>query len=175
MTVVVARITDDGFEIAADSITSRGYTQSKGQNVSHSKLFETNNMIIGSAGPAEETSLLRLFANSHRPARADELAIIEFLSEFVDWKKKKIGAGSINSNILLGFEGKVFAINYWYVTEVVTFQAFGYGGMDFALAAMYLGHSAEKAVETAIELSIRCEGPVQLIKYTKPQNGGSSS
>ena len=41
MAVVVAKITEDGFEIAADSITSIGYTQSKGQNVNFSKLFET--------------------------------------------------------------------------------------------------------------------------------------
>ncbi|MGB1252145.1 MAG: hypothetical protein ACPG8W_16115 [Candidatus Promineifilaceae bacterium] len=167
MAVIVAKITEDGFEIAADSITSIGYTQSKGQNVSHSKLFETNNMIIGSAGPAEETSLLRLFAGSHRPARADELGIIEFLSEFSDWKNKKVGKSSISSNLLLGYEGKVFATNYWFVSEVLTFQAYG-PGRDFALAAMYLGHSAEKAVETAIELSMTCEGPIQLRKYTKP-------
>ena len=167
MAVVVAKITKDGFEIASDSLTSIGYTQSKGQNVSFSKLFETNNMIIGSAGPAEETSLLRLFARSHRPARADELGMIEFLSEFSDWKNKKVGKSSINSNLLIGYEGKVFATNYWFVSEVLTFQAYG-NGRDFALAAMYLGHSAEKAVETAIELSMACEGPIRQIKYTHP-------
>ena len=164
MTVVVAKITEDGYEIASDSITSVGYTQSRGQNVSHSKLFEVNDMIIGGTGLAEETSLLRLFAHSHRPARADELAIIEFLSEFSDWKNKKVGKSSIGNRFFIGLEGKVFAAKQWFVSEVITYDAIG-AGMDFALAAMYLGHSAEKAVETAIELSMACEGPVKIFEY----------
>lgn len=36
--------------------------------------------------------------------------------------------------------------------------------MDFALAALHLGHTAEEAVEVATELSIYCEKPVQVIR-----------
>jgi len=36
--------------------------------------------------------------------------------------------------------------------------------MDFALAALHLGHTAEEAVATSIELSIYCEAPIQVIK-----------
>ena len=164
MTVVVAKITEDGFEIASDSITTLGSTQSKGKNVSHSKLFHTNGMIIGGTGFAEETSMLHLFATSHRPVRADELGIIEFLSEFSDWKNKKTGKSSISNRFFIGYEGKVFAAKQWFVSEVITYDAIG-AGMNFALAAMYFGHSAEKAVETAIELSTVCEGPIQIFKH----------
>ncbi|MGB1252144.1 MAG: hypothetical protein ACPG8W_16110 [Candidatus Promineifilaceae bacterium] len=166
MTVIVAKITKTGFEIASDSITTLGSTQSKGQNVSHNKLFEVNGMIIGGTGLAEESSLLRLFANSHRPNRADELAMIEFMCEFSDWKNKKVGKSGIHNHYFISFGGKVFAVKQWFISEVLTYDSIG-AGRNFALAAMYLGHSAEKAVETAIELSTVCEAPIQLIKYRK--------
>jgi hypothetical protein len=38
--------------------------------------------------------------------------------------------------------------------------------MSYALAALYLGHSAEEAVETAIELSTMCEEPILVIEKT---------
>jgi hypothetical protein len=92
------------------------------------------------------------------------MGMLEFLSEFSDWKNKKIGKSSIDNSYLIGYEGKVFSIEGWLVQEIVNYEAIG-RGMDFALAAFYLGHSAEKAVETAIELSVFCEGPVQLRQY----------
>ena len=167
MSVVACKVTKNGYEVAADSITTRGYTQSKGQNVNHSKLFEVNEMVIGGVGLAQESSLLRLFAQQTRPKRADEDGILEFLSEFADWKDKKTKKGGIQNSYILGFDGKAFAISQWFVAEVLTYQAIG-AGQDFALAALYLGKSVSEAVETAIELSIYCESPVQLIsKETK--------
>lgn len=88
MSVVACKITDNGYEIAADSITVRGITQTKNQT-DHVKLYETNGMVIGGVGSAEENSLMRLFAETHRPSGADEYSILDFLSEFIEWKKKK--------------------------------------------------------------------------------------
>ena len=42
-------------------------------------------------------------------------------------------------------------------------------GMSYALAALYLGHSAERAVETAIELSTMCEAPIIVIEKTNKE------
>ena len=165
MSVVACLVTENGYEIASDSITTRGYTQSRGQNVKHSKLFEVNDMKIGGVGLAEETSLLYLFATTHRPSSATQKGILEFLSEFSDWKNKKVSKSSIDNSYVIGYEGKAFATNDWFVSEIVTYHAVG-AGMNFALAALHLGHSAEKAVETAIELSIYCEGPVQVLKHS---------
>lgn len=163
MSVVACRVNESGYEIAADSITVRGYTQSRGKNSSHSKLFEINEIVIGAVGLAEETSLLRLFATTHKPAAANELALLEFFSEFSGWKGKRINNSQIENSYLIGFNNKVFAIHQWFIKEVITYEAIG-AGMDFALAALYLGHSAEKSIETAIELSILCEAPIQVIK-----------
>ncbi len=168
MSVVACRITETGFDIASDSITTRGSTQSRGNNSSHSKLWEHNGLIVGGVGLAEETSLLRLFVQTHMPQSPNELAMLEFLSEFSDWKNKKVGKSGIRNSYLIGYGGKVFYVNDWFVNEVTTYEAIG-AGMDYALAALYLGHTAEKAVETAIELSIYCEAPVRLIQ--QPTDG----
>ena len=165
MSVVACKIKEDGYEIAADSITVRGITQTKGQT-DHVKLYETNEMVIGGVGSAEENSLMRLFAETHRPSAADEYSILEFISEFSEWKKRKTdNNAAIRNAFMLGYQGVVFTIEQWHVHKVNSYMAIG-AGMSYALAALYLGHSAEKAVETAIELSTVCEAPILVIKKT---------
>lgn len=163
MSVVACRITENGYEIAADSITVRGITQTKSQT-DHVKLYETNEMVIGGVGSAEENSLMRLYAETHRPSAADEYSLLEFISEFVEWKKRKTDNNTIFRNaFIIGYQGSVFAVEHWHVHKVNSYMAIG-AGMSYALAALYLGHTAEKAVETAIELSTQCEAPIIVIK-----------
>lgn len=164
MSVVACRITENGYEIAADSITVRGWTQTRGQNAKLVKLFETNGMIIGGVGMAEELSLFRLFVETRRPGAPTNYAILEFISEFSEWKEKRIGTAGVENAYLFGFENKVFTIEGWLVAEVSKYEAIG-AGMDYALSALYLGHSARRAVEVAIELSVFCESPV--IEFSK--------
>lgn len=163
MSVVAARITPTGYEIAADSIMVRYMTQSKGDRTTFSKLAEVNEMVIGGVGYAEESSLLFLFCSTRKPAAATASALLEFLGEFSEWKHKKVGKYLGGNEYLIGFEGKVFHVNGWQVDIVTDFEAIG-AGMDYALAALHLGHTAEQAVEVAIELSIYCEAPAILIK-----------
>ena len=164
MSIVACKITEDGYEIAADSISVRGSTQTK-NNTNRSKLVEVNNMVIGSVGLAEESSLLQIFAKTHQPASATEEGMLEFWSEFSTWKKKRTDHGSIENAYFIGLDGVVFYLHEWLIASVVSYEAIG-AGMDFALAALHLGHSAEDAVETAIELSVYCEAPIQVIKKT---------
>lgn len=165
MSVVACKMKESGYEIAADSITVHGFTQTKGQTTDHVKLYETNEMVIGGVGSAEENSLLRLFAETHRPSNPDEYSILEFISEFSEWKKKKTDNAAIKNSYIIGYQGNVFAVEQWLVDKVKNYMAIG-AGMSFALAALYLGHSAKKAVETAIELSIYCEAPILVIEKT---------
>ena len=158
MSIVVCRMTENGYEMAADSIAVRGYTQGR-----TTKLVEANGMVIGSSGTLEETVLFKLFASTRRPSTEDEAGILEFMSEFYDWKKKKTDSGRIENAYLLGFAGKVFMLQEWLANEVKEYDAIG-AGMDYALAALYLGHSAEEAVNTAIHLSVYCEPPIVVIK-----------
>ena len=165
MSIVACKITKEGYEIAADSITVRGYTQTK-NNTKRSKLFEVNGMVIGSVGYAEESSLLHIFAKTHQSAAATEEGLLEFWGEFAAWKKKRTDNGSIENSYFIGIGGKVFAIHEWLIEQVASYEAIG-AGMNFALAALHLGHNAEAAVETAVELSVFCEAPIQVIKKKK--------
>jgi ATP-dependent protease HslVU (ClpYQ) peptidase subunit len=85
------------------------------------------------------------------------------MGEFAEWKKKKSGNEKIENSYIVGFCDIAFYINGWLIEEVKTFEAIG-AGMDFALAAMHMGHSAKEAVQTACELSVFCEQPIQVIK-----------
>jgi len=160
MSVVACRIDDKGYSIAADSITVRGYTQDKGTKSTSSKLFETNGLIVGGVGTAEEVGLLQIFANTHQIAHETESSVLEFISEFSDWKKKKMDKAGIENSYLIGMGRNIFYINGWNVMHIVTYEAMG-AGMDFALAALYLGHTPREAVQVATELSVFCEMPIQ--------------
>jgi ATP-dependent protease HslVU (ClpYQ) peptidase subunit len=164
MSVVACKVTKDGYEIASDSISVRGYTQTR-NNSKLSKLFKVNGLVIGSVGTAEEAALLRLFAATHKPASEAESALLEFWAEFSEWKHKKTDKREIENHYLIGLGHKIFHIEQWLIDQVITYEAIG-AGMDFALAALYLGHDVEKAVETAIELSVFCASPVQVIRVT---------
>lgn len=163
MSIIACQIVKGGFKIAADSIEVHGYTQAKGKNTTFSKMFEINDLTVGSSGYMEEISLFRIFAKTHRPSEATEESMLEFLSEFSDWKSKKMDNNKIENSYLIGINYKIFLVEEWLIQTVKTYAAIG-AGSDFALAALYLGHSVKKAVKTAIELSIFCEPPIQVIE-----------
>jgi|GEM_PF-696654 len=174
MSVVACKILPNGYEIASDSISVRFWTQSKGGNTKFSKLFEVNDVVVGSVGYAEESSLLQMFCATRKPSEATEPAILEFFSEFSSWKKKKAEKSGLDNAYLIGFEGKVFSVNGWFIQQVLKYEAIG-AGMDFALAALYLENSAEDAVKVACELSIYCEEPIQMISKTTGTGSAKST
>jgi len=158
LSVVACKVYNDRIEIASDSITVYGYTQSKGG----AKLFQCNDMTIGGVGTAEETALLRLFSATTKPLSATENSILDFLASFSTWKKGRVEKTGIENHYILIFDGKAFSVEGWFVRPIETYAAIG-AGMNYALSALYLGHDVEKAVEVATELSIYCEKPI--IKY----------
>ena len=159
MSVVACKVYKDKYVIAADSIIVRGWTQSKGQNHNYVKLKEVNDIIIGSTGTAEESSLLFLYAMNTRPAGSDENSILAFMGDFSKWKNDRTGSSSIDNSYILAYKDKVYNIEGWFINEITQYEAIG-AGMDYALAALHLGKTAEEAVETGIELSAMCESPV---------------
>lgn len=166
MSVVTCKVYDDKYVISADSITVRGSTQSKGDNHKSVKLKEVNGLVIGGVGKAEETSLLYIFAATTKPAFATEDSLLSFWGEFSSWKNKKIGDASINNNYIIGFGDKVFNIEGWFINEINDYEAIG-AGMDYALAALYMGKSSDESVSVACELSIYCEKPIIKIEKKK--------
>ena len=162
MSVICCKVEKNKIEIASDSITVRGWTQSKGDNVNHSKLTKVNNMFIGATGYVEESAMFFNYCSTRKPKQPDYDSLLTFLVEFAEWKRKKINNHSIDNSYIIIFEKKAFKISEFLIQEIKTYEAIG-AGMDYALSALYLGHGVEKAVETACELCIYCEKPV--VKY----------
>lgn len=162
MSVVAVRIYDEKIEVAADSIMVRGWTQTN----KYSKLHFINDMYIGTSGLAEEGSLFRIYCTTRKPEQATEGAIITFFSEFADWKNNRTGSSSLQNEYIFIYSGKVFEIQHFHIQEIKDFTAIG-AGMDFALAALHLGHKADEAVAVACALSVYCEEPIDLFTINK--------
>lgn len=163
MSVVAVKVTGNGYTVAADSIGVLGYTQTKGENLNMVKLKEVNSIVIGGVGYAEETNLLCLFCETRKPETNSASSLLTFLSEFSDWKYKKTGKYYGGNSYIIGIEDKVYSVMSYEIDLITSYWAIG-AGMDFALASLYLGHTPEEAVATAIELSVYCENPIRVIK-----------
>ena len=161
MSIVCCKVGDEKIKIASDSITVRGYTQEKGKD-NYSKLCETNGMIIGSCGLCSENGMLQIFASTRKPSAPSEDALLNFFTEFAEWKKRKTDKYVLENQYIIAFEGKAFMVSHFWVKEITSYEAIG-AGEDYALAALYLNHDVDKAVEVACELSIYCEKPIQVL------------
>ena len=157
MSVVAVKVYKDNIQIAADSIVV--YGDSKKTDGNFSKLVKVNDIIIGFVGTAEEGSLMLHYADTHKPLSASEKDMLTFMIEFSKWKSD-VGVGSdINNSYIVVYDGKAFYINGMLVYEVDNYEAIG-AGMDFANAAMYLGHTPKEAVKVACELSCWVAEPI---------------
>jgi hypothetical protein len=151
-----------GFGIAADSIQVRWPTQVVGLG-KFTKLWDEGPLVIGTVGTCEEGGLMRLFSMNHQPHGADVRSITEYLGEFGAWKKTSTESGKVENHSLLGWRGRLFHCEGLFADEIAAYDAIG-AGQDFALAALYLGHSPIEAVEAATALSTLCQGPSLFIE-----------
>ena len=171
MSIVCCKVYDDRIEMASDSIGVRGWTQNRGENIIYSKLTKINDILVGSVGTMEEGVLLQIYLKTRKPKDATEDSIIEFLSEFSSWKKKRTDNPGFDGSHMLSFGGKAFTIHNYCVGEIKTYDSIG-AGMDYALSALYLGTDVKKAVETACELSVYCEKPIVHYVINKENKNG---
>ena len=161
MSVVAVKKCDKKIKIAADSIIVSGWTQVE-KTIKKAKLFEVNGIIAGGVGLASENLLLENFCLTHKPHQATEREILNFFIEFNNYIKD-LGLSGYSNHFILCYQGKAFLIEQnLYVSEINEYAAIG-AGEDFALAALYLGHSAKEAVKVACELSAMvCEPIIEL-------------
>lgn len=162
MSVVAAKVSKNKIEIASDAILVYDYTKHKSVN-SFSKLFKENDIIIGSCGIAEESSLLQIFIKNRKPTSFSVDGVTEFFVEFSEWKSKKTDNYSSENQYLLVGDQKLFCIEGLFVQEINSFIAIGIGA-DYALAALHLGKSPKEACEVACELCCFCCEPIKVMK-----------
>lgn len=157
MSVVAVKVYKDKIVFAADSIVVKGW--SKTETLDHIKLCKINDMIIGSVGNCDESSLMQQYAKTHKPAAPDDKSVLEFVVEFYRWKKDLTGDWSIKNHYILGFEGHAFYLEGMFISEILDRHAIG-AGEDFANAVLYLGHTPREAVKAACELSCFVSEPI---------------
>lgn len=163
MSVVAVRVEKDKITIGADSILVSGYTQEKDKMA---KLFQNEWMVVGDVGEAQEGALFQIFSKTRKPREASVEAMTEYLFDFFSWKREKTDSDKLENSYIIIFNKKAFLIEGFYVKEVTDYAAIG-AGMDFALAALYLGSSVQDAIKTACHLSILCEEPINIIEIKK--------
>lgn len=160
MTVIAARKTAEEIIFAADTLISDGYIKSTPSDIIHSKLFQQNDMVIGTTGDCYEGTMMELFSRNHKPVDSSRLGVIDFLVEFREWVRKKESGYSPKNGFLIAFDHKLFRVyGGLEVYEVQEFDAIG-AGRDFAKAALHLGHTPHEAVEVACKLSLYCSEPI---------------
>ncbi len=159
MSVIAAKVYQDKIVIAADSILVRGWSKKSNRKNDFQKIAQINGMIIGGVGTAEANSLMFLFAETHKPARADERGIAEYFAEFAKWAKGYADVNTIENDYLIAYSSKLFSVEGFFVAEVGNYEAIG-AGEDFANTALYLGLTPERAVSVACEMCCMVSGPV---------------
>lgn len=161
MTVIACRVNENtgDIEIASDSQTTLGQTISI-ENTNWSKLFESENgIVVGCAGLVQEALLLKLYLKKHKPLDNSEDGIVDFFDGFYTHLSDRTNEYTRKTIYIFLMDGKAYEVYDYCITQIKSYTAIG-SGMEYALAAMYLGNSAEKAVETATALNIYCEMPI---------------
>lgn len=157
MSVVAIKVYDNKIVMSADSITIRGGDMTP---IGKGKIFEVNDMIIGTSGYSSEGSMMMLFAENHTPYDASEKSMVEFMLEFNEWRNKNWGThAGLENSYIIAYRGKAFYVHQNYIAEIVNFFAIGYGA-DYAEAALYLGHTPEEAVQAACALCCYVAEPI---------------
>lgn len=157
MSVVAVKVYKDKIQIAADS--AMFYCDTKRTDCTLGKLSKVNNMVIGFVGRTEEGSLMMHYADTHKPLNSNNKDVLSFIIEFSQWKSNITGSSNIENEYIIIYDGKAFYVDGMLVFEVDNYRAIG-AGMDFANAAMYLGHTPNEAVKVACELSCWVAGPI---------------
>lgn len=171
MSVIVGKVFLDKIVMCADSIVVRNW-EMKDTSGNFLKIKRINDMVVGGCGTANELSLLYCFMKTHKPGSASEQDIMVFFSEFVKYLKDfDVNAQTIKNSYLMIFGGKMFLISDGFlVVEIKDYTAIG-AGEAYALAALHMGASPEKAVRIACDLSCYVAEPI-VTEVVKIEQGG---
>ncbi len=158
--VAIKKIKKGKFEISADSIRITGWTQEKDKKA---KLWKIDDIIIGTAGLCSLSALFREYVENHKPKTNNEYGWIVLVKDFIKYIKDINDTLKIDDSLFIViYKEKAWYINGLYIREIKDYFAIG-AGEDFALAALYLGHSTKEACSVACELSMACEKPINTL------------
>lgn len=163
MSVVAVKKVARKIIIGADSIRVTGYTQEKSKDAKLVRLRDGT--IVGTAGYCKDLTLLTVYAETHSIEReVNETKLMSFIVDFIRWAKILDSSYCLGSDFIFITEGRIYLVaSDLFMREIEDYYAIG-AGADYALSALFLGSSVEKAIEVACELSIYCEKPINVIE-----------
>jgi len=163
MTVIAVKIDKKEITIGADSLLLRG-------DVCDSrcvKIFQTNGIILGTAGYYSDLILFYIFCKTHVPKTPTDDGLIDFMSEYYDWMKKKTDQKEFDDSIkIFIYKKKVFYINGFEVMVIKKYGAIG-SGKKYALTALHLGNSVKESLKVASYFNPYCGAPFTIIKIKR--------
>lgn len=185
MTVIVAKRTRNGFDIAWDSfvgsveldrssrelpnvtkrMTGKDCTFLATGDLSHARLFHEYAKKNSVKSSKMVSSILNL-GGKRKEEKALELEdVYRFLKGFKKFKKDLTNNEDLNLQTILIVDDKLYQVDCdsCMAFECEDFLALG-AGMDVARTVLYLGKCAKKACEVACEISPHCSLPVHIDK-----------
>lgn len=88
MTVIAARKTNKGVELAWDSFQGNMHTNDS-NNSTLSKCIDGNNFHALGTGLCSDIALFAIYAKNHAISEGNELGVSEYMLESQEWKSKK--------------------------------------------------------------------------------------
>ncbi len=165
MSVIAAKKYENKIVVAADSQISYGGMNRKFPDVKMRKI--NSDLIIGVTGTAETCGLLWIYFETHslEPASCEK-TIMNFITDFVRWRKDYAGGDSFDSSFIIVYKDKIFEVFGFSIIEITDYVAIG-SGFEMATAALYLGHSPKEAVKVACDLTNYVGEPIkeEVIKF----------
>ena len=164
MSIVAAKIYKDRIVIGADS-QSTSYWHNKNET---NKIYKVaNDFIIGGVGYTAHNQLMRLYCETDKPASARERDILEFFVKYHEWIKTKVKDYAPVNSWIIAFRGECFGVTSdLLIVKVKNFHAIG-SGMEYARAALHLGHSVRDAISVACDLTVFCGRPIEMFTMKK--------
>lgn len=158
MSIVCTRVGTSEIVMASDSQVTVGWTAFRDDHTV--KLFASPlGMLVGGVGDAAPIALLKMFVQTRTPREATEDGMIEFVFAFRRWLSEHGYDADDENTYHVAFNGRVFLIEGYFVQEIRDYHAIG-SGMEYALAALYLGADAARAASVAAALNIYCSEPI---------------
>lgn len=160
MSVCAVKIENDKIVIGVDSQVTQG-ANIVNSFLDTSKIFIKNNVIVGGCGSIREINALKIFMNKNLIGDATEENILQFMFCFQQFKQELGMLFDLECSYIFIIDNKVYSVVQGEVIPIENYYAIG-SGRDFALSALYLGHSVEESLKVACALNIYCNEPIEV-------------
>jgi ATP-dependent protease HslVU (ClpYQ) peptidase subunit len=170
MSIVACKVTKDTIYLAADTQLTHG--NEKRWGLKYKKIRRVAGLVVCSVGACSEADLFCKYIEEHEfPHYKKDIPI--FMADFFKYKesfhdkmKTKDEEDISECTFLVVFKNNVYLIADLFVAKVRDFIAIG-SGEGYAIGAMAMGATVQKAVEITCKYVCACGLPVQYMEIER--------